>query len=252
MTVTGPNASAIPLAALFFSDIIANRIYKWSDETSLSIFLENTAGANGLYFDDEGNIIVCEGSKGRVVSINTSGEYTVIANEYNSLQFNEPNDLWVAPDGSIYFSDPVYNSDLIQDGEHVYHISADRTTISRVISDLVKPNGLIGTPDGTTLYVTDHSDNKTFKYTINEDGSLSDKQLFAPIGADGMTIDSLGNIYLACDDILIFSSEGELIETIEVPDRPTNTCFLGSAGKTLFITTMTSVYSLQMNVSGCF
>ncbi|MCP4115748.1 MAG: SMP-30/gluconolactonase/LRE family protein, partial [Desulfobacteraceae bacterium] len=169
-----------------------------------------------------------------------------------NLPFNEPNDLWVAPDDGVYFTDPVYFASAApQGGEHVYYLSPDRSSTIRVIDDMTRPNGLVGTADGSTLYVTDHGAGETYRYTVDSSGSLSDKQLFASIGADGMTLDSNGNVYLCCEDgVRVYDSAGSLLETISLPNRPTNACFGGMDGHTLFITTQAALYSLQMNVSG--
>jgi len=168
------------------------------------------------------------------------------------VRFNEPNDLWIDPSGGIYFSDPLYiGTTLYQGGQYVYYLNPDRTTIIRVISDMTQPNGLIGTADGKTLYVADYGAGMTYKYTINSDGTLTGKTLFASKGSDGMTIDSQGNVYLTTGKtVLVYSSSGTLVETITVPLEPTNVCFSGQDGKTLFITAKTAVYSLAMNVKG--
>ncbi|MCX5685451.1 MAG: SUMF1/EgtB/PvdO family nonheme iron enzyme, partial [Planctomycetota bacterium] len=161
----GPTADAG--GNVFFSDITANTIYKWSTAGQLSTFLTSSGGANGLAFDASGNLIACQGTNGRVVSITPQGTVTVLASQYNGTRFNEPNDLWIDPDGGIYFTDPVFFGTQVQDGQHVYYISPDRSTVTRVISDMVKPNGLVGTPDGATLYVSDYGAGATYKYTIN-------------------------------------------------------------------------------------
>lgn len=234
---------------LFFSDIPAGRIYRWSEDNGLSVFREDSGGANGLVLGPEGLLLACEGERGRVVAVDPAGTVTVLAEKYRNLRFNEPNDLWFTPEGGIYFTDPVYNGSLTQDGEHVYHISP-ALEVTRVIDDVIRPNGIIGTGDGKTLYVTDHGAGKTYRYSAGKDGSLSDKQLFASVGGDGMTIDSEGNVYLSGDGVKVFDSIGNLMETIDVPGQTTNICFGGSDGRTLFITTVSSVYSLRMMVEG--
>jgi gluconolactonase len=115
---------------------------------------------------------------------------------------------------------------------------------------MVRPNGLIGTPDGKLLYVADHGGKKTFAYTINMDATLSNKKLFASEGSDGMTIDNEGNVYLTTDVVAVYNSSGEKIETIAVPERPSNVCFGGRDKQTLFVTARTSLYSLRMRVKG--
>jgi len=113
-----------------------------------------------------------------------------------------------------------------------------------------QPNGLIGTPDGKTLYVADINDRKIWKYTIQPDGTLSDRTFFAPEGSDGMTIDQQGNIYLTMGKVWVYSPQGELIAEIEVPEHPSNVCFGGEERDILFITARTSVYTLKMNTKG--
>ncbi len=235
---------------VFFSDVSANRIYKWSTEGQLSIFSESLSGPNGLFFDPNGNLLACEGGNGRLASIDSGGSLTVLANQYSNKPFNEPNDLWIDPSGGVYFSDPAYNSSVVQDGEHVYYLTPDRSNIIRVINDMVRPNGLIGTPSGKILYVSDHGAQKTYRYNINADGTLSNKTVFASIGSDGMTIDDEGNIYLTENSVLVYDSDGNQIEQINVTEQPTNVCFGGNDKQTLFITARTSVYYISMQVQG--
>ncbi len=246
----GPAADA--QGNIYFSDIPNNRILIWSLDGKLSTFRENSGGANGLYFDKDGNLLACEGGGRRLVSINPKGNVTVLADKYQGKKFNSLNDLWIDPKGSIYFTDPRYgNRDgMEQDGEHVYYLSSDHKKLTRVINDMVRPNGLIGTPDGKTLYVTDNGGGKTFVYSINSDGTLSGKKLFALEGSDGMTIDSEGNIYLTTAGVAVYDKQGNKIETIDVPERPSNVTFGGSDNQTLFITARTSLYSVKMKVKG--
>jgi len=249
----GPAADAD--GNLYFSDIPANRIYKWSGTGEPTVFREDSGGANGLFFDSGGNLLACEGSNGRLVSIDPQGVVTVLADKYpleTGSAFNEPNDLWIDPKGGIYFSDPVYMKEsAVQDGEHVYYLTPNRDKIDRVVASMTKPNGIIGTADGTTLYVADHGAEKTYRYTIAENGGLSDETLFVSAGSDGMTIDSEGNIYLTNENgVQVYSSSGTLLETIEVTEEPSNVCFGGTDGQTLFITARTKVYSIQMRVKG--
>ena len=135
---------------------------------------------------------------------------------------------------------------------HVYYISPDRKSVIRVINDFIKPNGIVGTPDGKILYVTDASGGKTWKYKINKDGSLADKTLLADIGCDGMTLDNDGNVYLTSfkSTVDIYSPEGKLLNSIPFPEIPANVCFGGPGHDILFATSRTSLYCVKMNVVG--
>ncbi len=237
---------------VYFSDIPNNRILKWSLDGKLSTFLENSGGANGLYFDKDGNLLACQGEARRLVSISPKGEVTVLADQFNGKKFNSPNDLWIDPKGGVYFSDPIYGSKegKEQGGEHVYYLTPDRKQVIRVTTDLVRPNGLIGTADGKTLYVADHGAGRTYSYQIKDDGTLLDKQLFASEGSDGMTIDNRGNVYLTTKVIAVYNAKGKRIDEIEVPEQPANATFAGADNRTLFITARTSLYAVDMRVRG--
>jgi gluconolactonase len=233
---------------VYFTDIPNSKIHKWSTDGELSTFMENTNRTNGLFFDKNGNLICCVAGTGKLVSIDSKGKITVLADIYEGKRFNSPNDLWIAPNGGIYFTDPRYGNrdNLPQDGEHVYYVSADLKQVIRVIDDMVRPNGIIGTPDGRKLYVADHGANKTYIYKINSDGTLSDKILFAEQGSDGMTMDEDGNLYLTAQAVNIYSPAGKWLKTMNIPERPSNVCFGGKNKKTLFITARTSLYSMDM------
>ena len=241
---------------VYFTDIPNQLILIWTLENKLDTFRINSGRANGLYFDKDENLLACESGKGQITSTSPDGDYKVIAAQYNGKRFNQPNDLW--PDGKcgVYFTDPKYgdeDTELPQDGMHVYYISPDHTSVIRVIDDFEKPNGLIGTPDGKILYVTDAQAKKTYKYDVQEDGSLANKTLFVEYGCDGMTIDKAGNVYLATNGkqaIDIFSPLGELLETIAVPESPSNLCFSGKDRNQLFITARTSIYRVALDAEG--
>lgn len=266
-SLVAPGAEAVKLAGgfeftegpaadnsgnIYFTDIPDNRIHIWTTAGKLATFLENSEGANGLMFDGLGNLLACQGGGRKLVSIDQEGNIRVLADRYDGKKLNSPNDLWNAPGGGTYFTDPSYGGreNIEQDGEHVYYLSPGRRQLTRVIDDLVRPNGIMGTPDGKMIYVADHGDGKTYRYRINTDGSLSGKILLIPSGSDGMTMDENGNLYLTTDNVNIYSPEGEFIESITIPERPSNVCFGGIDGKTLFITARTSLYSIQMTAGG--
>ncbi|MFC1539539.1 SMP-30/gluconolactonase/LRE family protein [Candidatus Latescibacterota bacterium] len=237
---------------LYFVDIPFNTINKIDPDGVRSSFVRGSGCANGLAIDSNGVLHACLNVDRCVVSIDSEGNYTVLADNYQGKKFNNPNDLWIDAKGGIYFTDPAYYLRLTKelDGEYVYYITPDRLSVMRVIDDTVQPNGIIGTPDNKLLYVADPGQRTIFRYTINEDGTLSNKTEYVKSGSDGMTIDSEGNIYLTGRGISVYNPNGTRIETISVPEGPSNLCFGGSDKKTLFITARTSVYSLRMKVSG--
>ncbi|MEI7851423.1 MAG: DUF1566 domain-containing protein [Kiritimatiellales bacterium] len=237
---------------IFFSDVTADIIYKWSLANQLSVFRTNSGGANGLKFDGSGNLLACEGDNGRLVSITPQTNVTVLTGTYGGLRYNEPNDLWIDSSGGVYFTDPVYfGHAAVQGGEHVYYLKPDRSSVIRVAADMVRPNGLVGTSDGNTLYIADWGAGTVYRYSINSDGTLTNKAAFAAVKCDGMTLDAEGYIYLTETNVLVYASTGQQVEQISITNRPTNLAFGGSDRKTLFITTDNgTLYSLQMRVQG--
>ncbi len=241
----GPAADA--QGNVYFSDIDAGKIYRWSQDGSVTVFIEGLNMPNGLEFDANGNLIACEGGNGRLISIDAQKHIKVLADQYHGVRFNEPNDLWIDPQGGIYFTDPAFHSQVVQDGEDVYYLTPDGSQVIRVIADMVQPNGIAGTRDGKTLYVADYSAGQTFRYSIDSDGSLSNKTLFVPSGSDGMKLDAVGNVYLtAPNQIQVFSPAGLLLQQIPMQEGPTNLVFAGADSRILFITARTAVYTMQM------
>ena len=257
----GPTANS--KGDIFFVDDPNCKIHRWCiTNKQVSVFVEESAHANGMYFDKNDNLYVCEGGTGSVVMYTPDGTRTVIANKFGARHFNKPNDLWIAPKGGIYFTDPQYGNafHVVQGGEHVYYIVPDRSKVIRVIETgedkgFLKPNGIVGTPDGKLLYVADINGRMVYRYNIQDDGTLTDKHPFAPFPVDGMTVDEKGNLYITAVNredrgVIIFNPAGEEIERIAVPEGPSNVCFGGADFKTLFITAHTGLYAVEMNVKG--
>ncbi len=246
---------------VYFTDQPNNKIIKWASNTGeMSVFMEESGRSNGMFFDRAGNLIACADMENQLWSIDEKGNPTVLIENFQGKRLNGPNDVWVRPTGGIYMTDPLYKRDywerdpeMQQDGEHLYYLSADRLQFFRVDENLVKPNGLIGTPDGKKLYVADIGDDKTYVYDIEEDGYLTNRQLFVEMGSDGMTIDNRGNIYLTGKGVTVFNPKGEKIAHIPIDENWTaNICFGGGDRKTLFITAMGSVYTLKMKTRGVY
>ena len=244
---------------VYFTDQPNDHILKWSvDDEKVSLFLENTGRANGMYFDNQGNLITCSDLENEIWKIDMNGNHVVIMTDYEGKRLNGPNDLWIHPNGGIYFTDPLYKRDywtrdpaMQQDGQHVYYLSPGSKKPVRVAIDLEQPNGIIGTPDGKNLYVADIRANKTYVYDIQPDASLANKKLFTNLGSDGMTIDNEGNIYLTGKGVTVFNPQGEQIAQIPIETGWTaNVCFGGKNRDILFITASKYLYSLKMKVKG--
>ncbi|MCO5051205.1 MAG: SMP-30/gluconolactonase/LRE family protein [Verrucomicrobiae bacterium] len=243
---------------LFFTDQPNDRILKWSVSGTLSTFLQPAGRANGMYFDAHGNLMACADEKTALWSIAPDQTITVITNAFQRKALNGPNDVWVRRDGSLFFTDPFYKrtwwnyNKPPQGTEQVYFLSADRRDLRRVTTDLVQPNGLIGTPDGKKLFVADIRANKTWVYDIRDDGSLTDKTLRCDLGADGITLDTEGNLYLTGrKGVTVVDPTGKQIDLIVVPEPWTaNVSFGGSDHQTLFITASKGLYAIKLKYKG--
>jgi len=251
----GPAADAE--GNVYFTDQPNDRILKWDTGGKLSTFLQPSGRSNGLCFDAGGNLWACADEKNELWRIDAAGKVTVVVKEYNGRLLNGPNDVWIHPNGGVYFTDPYYKRDYWkrgpseQDRQAVYYLARDEKTLVRVAEDLRQPNGIIGSPDGRLLYVADIGANRTYAYDIQEDGTLKNKREFCRLGSDGMTLDSEGNLYLTGSGVTVFDKTGKQIEKIRVPEGWTaNVCFGGKDRQTLFITASRGLYGLQMRVKG--
>jgi gluconolactonase len=242
---------------VYFTDQPNDRIMEWSVAGKLTTFMKPCGRSNGLCFDSKGNLWACADGQNEMWIIQPSGKHTVVIRDYGNKLLNGPNDVWVRPDGGVYFTDPYYKRDywkrgpMEQDVQGVYFLTPDHKRLTRVVSDMKQPNGIIGTPDGKTLYVADIGATKSYVYTIGVDGSLSDKRLFCELGSDGMTIDDEGNVYLTGKGVTVFDKSGRQIDHIDVQEPWTaNVCFGGADRHTLFITASKSLYSIRTRTKG--
>jgi gluconolactonase len=223
----GPAADA--KGNVYFTDQPNDRILKYDTAGKLTTWMQPCGRSNGLCFGPDGKLWACADEKNELWAIDVeTKKHTVVVKDYHGKLLNGPNDVWVRPDGGIYFTDPFYKRDYLK-----------------------QPNGIIGTPDGKTLYVADIGANKTYSYSIPKDGILTGKKLFCELGSDGMTIDERGNVYLTGKGVTVFDKAGKKIAQIDVPEPWTaNVCFGGSDMKTLFITASTRLYGIKTGVKG--
>jgi gluconolactonase len=243
---------------VYFVDQDNNRIMKYDTTGHLSTFMQPSGYANGMTFDNQGHLLAAADEKNELWSIDVkSKKATPLFNTYEGKLLNGPNDIWVHPKtGRIYLTDPYYARKWWKRGpkenpETVYMYTPKTKALVRIIDDLQQPNGIIGTPDGKTLYVSDIRARQTFAYDIAADGRPMNKRLFTASGSDGMTIDSRGNVYLTSGRaVSVYDRSGQRIESIPVPENPSNVCFGGKDKQTLFITARTGFYAIHTLVKG--
>ena len=242
---------------LFFVDQPNDRIMEWSADGKLSTFLQPSGHANGMGFDAKGNLIACADEHNELWAIAPDKKVTVLVKDFQGKYLNGPNDVWIAPNGAMYLTDPFYrrkwwdHTMMALTNEEVFYLSPDRKNLVMVTDDLKKPNGITGTPDGKKLFVSDIRAAQTWRYDLRPDGSLTNKTFFCALGSDGMTIDKQGNVYLTGKGVTVFDKTGKQIDHIDVPEKwSANVCFGGRDHKTLFITATESLYSIRLRVKG--
>lgn len=254
----GPAADA--KGDVYFTDQPNDRIMKWTASTGkVETFMQPCGRANGLYFDREGKLIACadEKSELRRIDVKTK-DFTVILDGFDKKLLNGPNDVWVDPKGGMYFTDPFYKRDYWhgrdkpeQEKQRLFFLPKGAKVPVIADDTLVQPNGIIGSPDGKLLFVADIGDKKTYQYDIAADATLKNRKLFCQMGSDGMTRDVSGNLYLTGKGVIVFDRDGKKLAEIPVAESWTaNVTFGGPDMKTLFITAMDSVYTLEMAVAG--
>jgi gluconolactonase len=253
----GPTANA--RGDVFFTDQPNDAIHRWDARTGkVELWLKPAGRANGLAFDRQGNLIACADGENQLWSIAPDRKVTVLLKDHSGKLLNGPNDVWIRPDNGLYFTDPLYarpywkrDRAMQQSGQHVYFLSADRKRFRPVATDLKQPNGIVGSPDGKTLYVADIGANVTWKYRTTSGGWLVEKTKFCDQGSDGMALDEKGNLYLTGRGVSVYNPAGAKIHQIDVPEGWTaNVTFGGSDGRTLFVTASKAVYTLAMKVRG--
>lgn len=258
-----------PDGSVYFSDI-GNRIMRYDPRTGQTlVFREPSGRSNGLKFDAAGRLIACEGANtggGRRVSVTEKdGTVRMLAERWEGKRFNSPNDLCLDAKGRVYFSDPRYVGTEPREipAESVYRIDPDGT-VTRVTHDTRKPNGLVISPDGKTLYVSDHSaetaaGRQLVAYPLNPDGSVGPKRVVYDFGRvrgiDGMTVATDGTIVAtagskAAGGIYFIRPDGKKLGFLPTPEDPNNCCFAGPDRQTLYITAGKSLYRVKLTLTG--
>jgi gluconolactonase len=250
---------------LYFSDIPANIMRKWSKDKGVEIIREPSGKSNGLTLDKQGRLIACEHANRRVSRTEKDGTVITIADKYNGKKLNSPNDVVVKSDGSIYFTDPPYglSAEFGNLGEQelsfqgVYRLSSDGKDLTLLVDDFNKPNGLAFSPDESILYIDDTDEVHIRAFDVKPDGTVANGRLLVDLRADaegnvdGMKVDSEGNIFVTSPGgVSVIDPEGNKLGVIEMPEVSANVAWGEDDWKTLFITASTSVYKIKLNISG--
>lgn len=246
---------------VYFSDIPNEKIHKVDAKGQLSVFREKTGHANGLMVNGNGEVVACE-MDGRITATSSDGKTTrTLADKYDGKRFNAPNDLVIARDGGIYFTDPAFRAPKPppQGKTCVYYVSPDGK-VTRLIDDLPNPNGVILSPDEKTLYVIPSGQAEMMAYPVEGPGKLGKGRVFCTLkqaegkkggGGDGLTVDSKGNLYITSQlGLQVFDPAGKLLGIIAFPEQPANVTFGGPNLKTLYVTARKSLYTVPMEITG--
>ena len=249
-----------PDGYLFFVDIRKNLLYRWFPGQRPLVIRENTGGGNGLTFDRQGLLIMCQGDNRRVVRFDSDWTERVLADRWEGKRINRPNDVVCRSDGTIYFSDPGMR--LPPEQREISVSGVMRVTpegkVVLASSDCDYPNGLAFSPDEKALYVANSRPDKYLRvFDVQPDGSLANGRVFADMTApeeevpDGMKVDTSGDIFCTGPGgTWVFDPTGKRLGIIRTPEVPANLAFGGSDYKTIFFTARTSVYTLRVKTPG--
>jgi gluconolactonase len=255
---------------LLWSDIPNDRILRWDEPSGhVSVFRSPSQNANGNTLDRQGRLVTCEHLTRRVTRTEHDGSVTVVADRIEGKRFNSPNDVVVATDDSIWFTDPTYGIDSDYEGRRaeseigasrLYRIDPSDGSVRVAADGFVQPNGLALSPDERRLFVSDtgrsHLDDGPAHIRVFDvdRGRLTDGKVFAenPVGLfDGFRLDEAGNVWTSAGDgVRCYEPGGDLIGIIQVPDPVANVCFGGPARNRLFICATGAVYAVYLRTNG--
>ena len=245
-----------PDGYLLFSDIPANTIYKWKEGSSTdSLYLKPSGHSNGITWDTVENRVIVAQHDGRISAIEGDSLHPLVT-QYEGKRLNSPNDVAVKSDGVIYFTDPPFGvSDSLKELEinGVYRLNRGGN-LELLYDKLQLPNGIVFSPNESTLYVNDSSDGRILSFEVSNNDKISDPREFANVGvsdstgaADGMVVDNSGRLYsTGPGGIYVFSDSGEQIAKVDMPAQSTNLEWTGEKQEALYVTTPTAIYRVKI------
>jgi len=240
---------------LLFSDVPNNRIMKFVPGVGVSLYRDQSNGANGNTFDDKGRLYTCESRTHRVIRTDKKGKVEVLAESYQGKRLNAPNDITVSKSGHVYFTDPAFGAQAEKrelDFYGIYQITP-KGELVLLTKHEGRPNGIALSPNGKILYVANSDEKNLRAYDVAKDGSVvNGRILISGVDGppDGIRVDEKGNLYVTANGLAIYSPEGKLIQTIQIPEIPRNCAFGDPDFQTLYITAMTSVYRVRLDFKG--
>ena len=250
---------------LLFSDMPGDHLRRWSAADGVTTFRQPCHKSNGLTYDRQGRLLVCEHATSQVTRTEPDGSSVALATHYGGQQLNSPNDIVCRSDGAIYFSDPPYGRAKFYGVERaqelsfqgVYRVGADPASPLLLVDDFDRPNGLCFSLDESRLFVNDTARKHIRVFDVTPDGGLRNGRLWAetkgdkPGAPDGMKLDSAGNVYCCGPGgIHVFGPDGTLREMLEVPEYAANFAWGDDDYRSLFITASTSLYRVRRAVPG--
>lgn len=244
-----------PMGFLIFGDIPNNKLLQFTAGQPASVFRENSNGATGNRFDTQGRLYTCESHTRRVTRTDKKGKVEILADHWQGKRFNAPNDLAVRKEGDVYFTDPAFGNQ--QDTREldffgVYHISR-KGELEVIAKPKGRPNGIALAPDGRTLYVSNSDERNVRAYDLDKSGGASNERtLISGIEGvpDGICVDEKGDLYVAANQIHVYSPEGKPIGMVPTEETPSNCAFGDPDLGSLYITARTSVYRVRLDVKG--
>jgi gluconolactonase len=243
-----------PEGYLLFSDVPNDKILKFVPGKGTQIYRDNSNGANGNAVDDKGRLLSCESRTRRLVR-ESKGQMETVAEKWQGVQMNAPNDITVRKDGHVWFTDPAFGEQAdkkTMDYYGVYHVSP-KGVVTQLLKMTTRPNGITLSPNGKVLYISDSDARNVRAYDVDGKGALGNERVFVSNidgSPDGIKTDEKGNLYVTGNEIFIYSPQGKLIRGVKTPEVPRNLAFGDPDFQTLYVTAFTSVYRIRMPFKG--